>query len=71
MAFSIYGSGVGDMNSERELKGEVLLKRKKEMEEIASRVLSLVIDEIPVSTNDSEILQRKKIEDSIKEVLNY
>lgn len=70
MAFSIYGSGVGDMNSERELKGEVLLKRKKEMEEIASRVLSLVIDEIPVSTNDSEILQRKKIEDSIKEVLN-
>lgn len=70
MAFSIYGSGAGDNNAERELKGELLLKRKKELEEIASRVLSLVIDEIPVSTSDSEILQRKKIEDSIKEVLN-
>ena len=70
MAFSIYGTTVNEPGSERELKGEIQIKRKKELEEIANRVLGLVIDEIIISTNDSDELQKRKADENIKTILN-
>lgn len=70
MNFATYGINGNISSFDKEPKVDVVAKRKKELEDIANQVLDTVIDEIILSPNDSEIVQKKTASDKINEVLN-
>ncbi|SCP98035.1 CpaF family protein [Anaerobium acetethylicum] len=70
MNFATYGINGNISSFEKEPKVDVMAKRKKELEDIANQVLDTVIDEIILSPNDSEAVQKKTASDKINEVLN-
>jgi len=70
MNFATYGINGNISSFEKEPKVDVAAKRKKELEDIANQVLDTVIDEIILSPNDPEAVQKKTASDKINEVLN-
>lgn len=70
MNFATYGINGNISSFDKEPKVDVMAKRKKELEDIANQVLDTVIDEIILSPNDSEVVQKKTASDKINEVLN-
>lgn len=74
MNFTNYGLTIHATNAgkdeEKEGRTESVSKKKKELADIASEALNVVIDEIEVSPLEADLLQKKEVADKINEVVS-
>ncbi|MDF2544831.1 MAG: type secretion system protein [Herbinix sp.] len=74
MNFTNYGLTIHTTNAgkdeEKEGRTESVSKKKKELADIASEALNVVIDEIEVSPLEADLLQKKEVADKINEVVS-
>lgn len=74
MAFGAFGTGgtkkIEPSRDEREFGMDPLAKKKRELEELAYEALSIVIDQITLQNDASDILQKKTVQDKVNEIIN-
>ena len=73
MAFGTFGIGntkkTEPVREEREV-ADPLVKKKKELDDLAYEALSAVIEQITINTDVNDVIQRKTVQDKINEVIN-
>lgn len=73
MAFGTFGIGNTKKNEpvkeEREV-ADPIVKKKKELDDLAYEALSAVIEQITINTDVNDVIQRKTVQDKINEVIN-
>lgn len=74
MVFDSYGINgnihIQDTDVEKETKTDSISKKRKDLEEMAFEALDIVIDEILLTSNESEVNKKKVVLDKVNEVIN-
>ena len=74
MAFGTFGvNGIKKtepIKDEKDSTVELLAKKKKELDDLSFEVLGNVIDQITLSTDSSDMIQKRTVQDKVNETVN-